>query len=57
LYSVRVGTLNLPGSAVAQFQSEIDRGLEDWATKNPYDVTDVSIHNGELVMSGTTRPR
>jgi hypothetical protein len=57
LYSVRVGTLGLPASAVAQFQAEIDRGLDDWAAKNPFDVTDVSVYDGELVMSGTTRPR
>ena len=57
LHSARVGTLGVPASGVARLQAEIDRGMADWAAKNPYDVADVSIYNGELVISGTTRPR
>jgi hypothetical protein len=57
LGSVRLGTLGMPAAGVARLQAEIDRGMEDWASKNPYDVTDVAVYGGELVMSGTTRRR
>lgn len=57
LYGVRVGTLNLPGRAVAQLQAQLDRAMADWAAKNPYDVTEVSVYDGQIVISGTTRPR
>ncbi|MBM3499048.1 MAG: hypothetical protein FJX74_10310 [Armatimonadetes bacterium] len=57
LHSVRVGTLGMPAAGVARLQAEIDRGMADWAAKNPYDVTDVSVYGGQLVLSGTTRPQ
>jgi hypothetical protein len=57
LSSVRLGTLAMPASGVAKLQAEIDRGMADWSAENPYDVTDVSIYDGQLVVQGTTRPR
>lgn len=57
LHTVRVGTLRLPGQAVAQLQAQLDKAMDDWAAKNPYDVTDASVYDGQLVISGLTRPR
>lgn len=56
LLSVRVGTMGVPGSGVARMEAEVNRGLADWAAKNHYNVTDVSVYNGELVMTVSPRP-
>jgi hypothetical protein len=56
LGSVRIGTMGVPGSGVARMESDLNRGLADWAAKNRYTVNDVSIYNGQLVMSVSGRP-
>jgi len=56
LSSVRIGTMGVPGSGVARMEAELNRGLADWAAKNHYTVNDVSIYNGELVLSVARSP-
>jgi hypothetical protein len=48
--------MGVPGSGVARMESDLNRGLADWAAKNRYTVNDVSIYNGQLVMSVSGRP-
>jgi len=57
LSSVRIGTMGMPGSGVARMESEFNRALADWAAKNRYTVNDVSVCNGQLVMSVSGRPQ
>ncbi|MBM3472222.1 MAG: hypothetical protein FJX75_02975 [Armatimonadetes bacterium] len=57
LSSVRIGTMGVPGSGVARMEAELNRALADWAAKNRYTVNDVSVCNGQLVMSVSGRPQ
>jgi hypothetical protein len=55
--SLQAGTVSLPGSVVAQAQTEIDRAMADVdLVDDRVYVDDVAVSGGELVVSGHTVP-